>query len=101
MSDTAYVVTGEYVTVRTMTNDGPRIVGLYKGSAVPGDAADDWIAHHLENKLIAVQGGGTAVTAESVPEETAAPEAAAEEAEAPKSAGHPSRRPAGGAAKGG
>jgi hypothetical protein len=48
-----YKVTGEFVNVKTMTIDGERVVGLYKNAAVPVDASQEWIDHHLSVGLIA------------------------------------------------
>lgn len=69
-----YTVKGAYVTCKTMTTEGVRIVGLYAGAPVPGDAEDAWIKHHLDNNLI-----------EAVPE----PEPAAK----PAAASHAPARP--------
>lgn len=49
---TKYTVTGAYVTVKTMTDQGVRIVGLYAGAPVPADAGEAWVQHHLDNNLI-------------------------------------------------
>jgi hypothetical protein len=46
-------VTGAYVTVKTMTMQGPRIVGLFAGAPWPADAPEDSTKHHLSVKLIA------------------------------------------------
>lgn len=51
-----YTVTGKYVTARTMTTDGWRVVGLMEGARVPPDVDDDWIDHHLRKNLIAEVG---------------------------------------------
>lgn len=48
-----YMVTGEYVTVKTATADGLRIVGLYRGAALPGDASPETVQHLLGRGLIA------------------------------------------------
>jgi len=66
VSATAYRVTGAYVTVKTETADGMRIIGLYAGAPVPADASDEWVKHHLSSGLI---------------EEVASPAPAAEAAE--------------------
>lgn len=47
-----YVVTAEYVTLRTRTPDGVRQVGMYKGAPVPDDVPADQIDHHLRRSLI-------------------------------------------------
>lgn len=47
-----YIVTGAYVTVKTMTHQGPRILGLMAGAPVPDDAEPAWVKHHLETNLI-------------------------------------------------
>lgn len=49
---TQYVVTGAYVTVKTMTNEGPRILGLFAGAPWPADATEDATRHHLAMGLI-------------------------------------------------
>lgn len=49
----AYEVTGEYITVKTETANGPRVVGLLKGARVPSDVSEESIAHHLRVGLIA------------------------------------------------
>lgn len=49
----AYVVVAPYVTVRTMTEQGPRIIGLYTGAPVPEDAPEEWVKSHAEAGLIA------------------------------------------------
>jgi hypothetical protein len=64
-----YRVTGPYVTVRTMTENGPRIIGLYTGARVPDDAEQEWIGNHLRDGLIGEVGAEPPpVSAESVPE---------------------------------
>ncbi len=55
----SYVVTGAYVTVKTVTPDGVRIVGRYAGAPVPPDASPEWITHHLDKGLIAKAPEGT------------------------------------------
>lgn len=52
MSD-SYVVVAPYVTVRTMTMDGPRIIGLFAGAPIPADADPGWCERHAEAKMIA------------------------------------------------
>jgi hypothetical protein len=59
MADKSYVVTAAYVTVKTNTPDGPRIVGRYAGTPVPADAPPEWIAHHLHKHMIAEAPPGT------------------------------------------
>jgi len=49
---TRYVVKAAYVTVKTMTPDGPQMRGLYQGAVVPEDAAEHWIKGHLASKMI-------------------------------------------------
>ena len=60
-----YVVTGTYVQVRTMTREGPRIVGLNRDAPVPPDASADWIQGHLGCGLIAEVGESAEAPAES------------------------------------
>lgn len=63
-----YKVSGAYITCKTLTNDGPMIIGLYKDAWVPEDATGEWIEHHLKNDLIVpIAGTGPAVAA-SAPE---------------------------------
>jgi len=77
-----YRVTAPYVTVRTMTENGPRIIGLYKGAVVPDDAAEDWIEAHTRDQLIEEFGAEAApVSAESVPAEETPPAKAEASAE--------------------
>lgn len=47
-----YVITGAYVTVKTMTTQGPRIVGMYAGAPWPDDAEAAATQHHLDCGLI-------------------------------------------------
>jgi hypothetical protein len=56
MGAKGYTVVGEYITVRTATADGYRIVGLYKGAPLPGDVSPEAVAHHLRQGLIAEVG---------------------------------------------
>jgi hypothetical protein len=49
---TGYRVTGKYITVKTMTQDGPRIVGLHEGAPLPADVSKESIDHHLAVNLI-------------------------------------------------
>jgi hypothetical protein len=51
-----YVVTGAYVTVKTNTADGPKLVGLYDGAPWPADAPEEATEHHLREGLIAEVG---------------------------------------------
>jgi hypothetical protein len=73
-----YYVTGAYVTVRTMTPDGPRVVGLYEGAPWPDDAAEAATEHHLAEGLIAEVGQPS-----KAPEHVAVPVPAAQEPDAP------------------
>jgi hypothetical protein len=59
-----YRVTGAYATFKTMTVNGPAVLGFYRGSPVPADVEQESIDHHLRLGLI-----------EEVPED-AAPAAA-------------------------
>jgi hypothetical protein len=52
LSDKAWVVTAEYVTVPTMTPDGKRIVGRYKDSPLPPDVPEHILAHLLDKDMI-------------------------------------------------
>lgn len=47
-----YVVTAPYVTVKTMTLEGPRIVGLYVNAPVPRDVDQGWIDRHIEAGMV-------------------------------------------------
>ncbi|SRR6266581_1889937 len=51
-----YVVTGKYVTVKTMTTEGIRVIGLYTGAPVPGDVPPDDLAHLLSIGLVHEEG---------------------------------------------
>lgn len=48
-----YVVVAPYVTLKTMTHQGARILGFHAGAPVPDDVPPEMIKHHLDNKLIA------------------------------------------------
>jgi hypothetical protein len=50
--DKQYVVTGKYVTAKTMTSQGPRVLGLHEGAPVPPDVPQEWVTHHLNMDLI-------------------------------------------------
>lgn len=94
-----YQVTGEYVLVKTMTPDGERVMGRYKGTPVPGDASAEWLRHHLRGGLIEPLPEGTAppppvvggvdaqVAAQGAPDTTAEEPAKAEPKRAGTSAG--------------
>ena len=63
-----YVVTAPYVTVRTMTEQGARVLGLYADAPVPKDAPEDWVKNHLAAKMIAeVEDPAQAVSAVLTP----------------------------------
>jgi hypothetical protein len=49
---TNYVVTAPRVVVKTMTHDGPRMIGLFAGAPWPADADPAATQHHLDNDLI-------------------------------------------------
>src|SRR5260221_658993 len=51
-----YVVTGEYVMLKTMTTDGLRYVGLYRNAPVPDDVPQEQVDHHLKMGLIHERG---------------------------------------------
>src|SRR5258708_40122581 len=51
-----YVVTGPYVTVKTMTIQGMRVVGLYEGTPVPKDVPPPDLAHLLAQGLVHERG---------------------------------------------
>jgi hypothetical protein len=55
MADTRpqYRVTGAYVTLKTATPAGPRMIGFQFGAIVPADVPQDQIDHHLRVRLIA------------------------------------------------
>lgn len=67
-----YSVIGAYVTVRTVTQDGPRVVGLYAGAPWPADASEEATAHHLAEGLIAETGSGVKAPAHVAEGEPAA-----------------------------
>jgi hypothetical protein len=52
-SKPTYVVTAPYITVRTGTADGLKILGFYVGAVLPGDVSEESIKHHLDSGLIA------------------------------------------------
>lgn len=52
MARKQYSVTGEYVTFKTMTVSGMKVIGLYKGAPVPSDVPQESIDHHLNMGLI-------------------------------------------------
>lgn len=58
-----YVVTGAYVTLKTSTPQGPRILGFYRGAPVPADVSQEQIDHHLNQGLIAEVADPAAVPA--------------------------------------
>jgi hypothetical protein len=62
-----YVVVAPYVTLRTMTQSGPRILGFHSGAPVPPDVPDDQIQHHLSKKMIVEVADPSAVGAEATP----------------------------------
>jgi hypothetical protein len=78
-----YVVTGAYVTCKTMGRDGPVIVGLYAGAPVPADAEQSWIDHHLRVNLI-----------EAVPEPAPPARAAPAKTDARAEGDKPAQKPA-------
>jgi len=47
-----YQVTAEYVTVKTMTVQGVRVVGLHKDAPVPADVPEEDLAHLIKMGLI-------------------------------------------------
>ncbi len=49
---TRYVVCAPYITLRTMTPEGPRILGFYDGQPVPEDVPKEQIEHHLGTRQI-------------------------------------------------
>ncbi len=52
-----YRVTGAYVTLKTATPYGPRMMGFQHGAIVPADVPQDQIDHHLRKGLIEQVGG--------------------------------------------
>lgn len=66
---TNYVVTGKYVTVKTMTMEGPRIVGLFAGAPVPRDVTDAQLKHLESHDLIVAVEDAAAVNADVTPVE--------------------------------
>lgn len=80
LSDKAWVVTGEYVTVPTMTPDGKRVVGRYKGSPLPPDVPEHILEHLAAKDLIGEAPPGVRpVPATGSVEEQGAPGAEPEE----------------------
>jgi len=57
-----YVVTAPYVTLRTMTVEGNRMLGFQAGATVPDDVPEDSFDHHLSHGLIAPAGEEAQVT---------------------------------------
>lgn len=51
-----YVVTGAYVTVKTMTVDGVKVIGLHRGAPVPRDVDPAHLQHLLSHNLVGVVG---------------------------------------------
>jgi hypothetical protein len=51
-----YTVTGKYVTAKTMTTDGWRVVGLHEGAQLPPDVPEEDVAHLLRKGLVAEVG---------------------------------------------
>lgn len=64
-----YVVTGKYVTVKTMTMDGPRIVGLSTGAPVPADVDEKSLKHLESHDLIVAVADPAAVNPDVTPVE--------------------------------
>jgi hypothetical protein len=52
LSDKKWRVTGAYVTFPTMTTDGRRVVGRYKGARLPADVPEETLAHFVKMGLI-------------------------------------------------
>jgi hypothetical protein len=94
MADKKYTVTGAFVTVKTTTERGPTVVGLYQGAPWPDDATPEATQHHLDNKLIAEVGAPS-----PTPEALAEPVPAPQEPDAPEGepAGPKPTRPSAGA----
>ncbi len=51
-----YVVTGPYVTVKTLTPQGIRVVGLYDGAPLPADVPQKDLEHLLAQGLVHERG---------------------------------------------
>lgn len=51
-----YVVTGAYVTVKTMTVDGVKVIGLHRGAPVPADVDPAHLQHLLDHNLVGEAG---------------------------------------------
>src|SRR5690242_5279763 len=47
-----YRVTAPYVTLKTMTENGVRVVGLYAGAPVPFDVPQDSLDHHIRMGMV-------------------------------------------------
>lgn len=78
MGQQRYVVAGAYVTVKTMTMEGPRIVGLFAGAPWPADAPLDATQHHLSQRLIVPVEDPSAVNPTLTPMDVAAGRVAAD-----------------------
>jgi hypothetical protein len=67
-SSKRYVIVAPYVLARTMTADGPRVLGLHRGAPVPPDVSQEWIDGHLHTHMIvAVDDPATAGAADVTP----------------------------------
>lgn len=62
-----YLVVAPYVTMTTMTAQGPRLLGFHTNAPVPPDVPEDQIKHHLEMGLIVEVADPAAVSAEVTP----------------------------------
>lgn len=47
-----YMVVDEYITAKTATPDGTRLVGFYRGAVLPDDVPEETIKHHLLTEQI-------------------------------------------------
>jgi hypothetical protein len=47
-----FAVTGPYVTVKTMTVDGVKVIGLHRGAPVPQDVDPAHLQHLLDHDLV-------------------------------------------------
>jgi hypothetical protein len=66
MAAKQYAVTGAYVTVKTMTVDGVKVIGLHRGAPVPADVDPAHLQHLLAHDLVAEV--GQAAKADDMPE---------------------------------
>jgi hypothetical protein len=52
MATKQYQVTGAYVTTKTMTTQGMRVIGLHRGAPVPADIDPEHLKHLIAHELV-------------------------------------------------